>query len=291
MTVGFIGLGAMGQGMAANLLHAGHRVRVWNRSPQPVAALVEHGAEAADGIAGAFATDVVVSMLANDDIVEQLLLDPALLADARASVHMNMATVSPALADRAEALHTEHGIGYVSAPVLGRPPVAAAGELSILTAADPALLNRVEPLLAAIGRRTWNFGTRPRQANVAKITVNFLVACAIESMAEACALAEANGISTSDLVAMLTDTAFPGPVYGDYGPMVAERRYEPAGFRLTLGLKDVNLALTAGTEGHVPLPFGSILRDTFLDALANGDAEKDWAAITDVSRRRAGLPT
>jgi 3-hydroxyisobutyrate dehydrogenase-like beta-hydroxyacid dehydrogenase len=291
MTVGFVGLGAMGQGMAANLVRAGHRVRVWNRSPQPVAALVEQGAEAAADVAQVFAAEVVVSMLASDDIVEQLLLDPALLAGAKASMHVNMATVSPELTARAEALHTEHGIGYLAAPVLGRPPVAAAGELNVLTAGDPALLNRAEPLLTAMGRRIWNFGERPRQAIIAKISVNFLVACAIESMAEACTLAEANGVHTTDLIEMLTSTAFPGPVYGDYGPMVAERRYEPAGFRLPLGLKDVNLALTAGGGVNVPLPFGSVLRDAFLDALAHGDADKDWAAITDVSRRRAGLPT
>ncbi|MFE4801185.1 NAD(P)-dependent oxidoreductase [Streptomyces sp. NPDC056708] len=290
MTVGFIGLGAMGRGMAANLVRAGHRVRVWNRSPQPVAALVEQGAEAADDLAAAFDASVVVSMLANDDIVEELLLDPALLAVAKASMHINMATISPALVDRAEALHKEHGIGYLAAPVLGRPPVAAAGELHILTAGDQALLDRAEPLLAAMGQRTWNFGERPKQANIAKITVNFLVACAIESMAQACTLAEASGVHTTTLVEMLTSTAFPGPVYGDYGPMVAERRYEPVGFRLPLGLKDVNLALTAGASASVPLPFGSVLRDAFLDALAHGDADKDWAAIADVSRRRAGLP-
>ncbi|WP_335936517.1 NAD(P)-dependent oxidoreductase [Streptomyces sp. PTD5-9] len=290
MTVGFVGLGAMGQGMAANLVRAGHRVLVWNRSPEPVATLVGRGAEAADGLAGVFAADVVVSMLASDTVVERLLLDPALLSAASATVHMNMATVSPALADRAEALHADHGIGYLSAPVLGRPPVAAAGQLNVLTAGDPALLERVTPLLAAIGQHSWNFGARPRQANVAKIAVNFLVACAIESMAEACTLAEANGVPATDLVDMLTHTVFPGPVYSGYGPMVAERRYEPAGFRLPLGLKDVDLALTTGAEGNAPLPFGSVLRDAFLDALAHGDHDKDWAAITDVSRRRAGLP-
>ncbi|MGW1158659.1 NAD(P)-dependent oxidoreductase [Streptomyces sp. NPDC002513] len=291
MTVGFVGLGAMGQGMAAALVRAGHRVRVWNRSPQPVAALVEQGAEAAGDIAGAFAADVVLSMLANDDIVDQLLLDRALLAGAKASLHVNMATVSPELTDRAEVLHSEYGIGYLATPVLGRPPVAAAGELNILAAGDPALLGRAEPLLTAMGRRIWNFGERPRQAIIAKISVNFLLACAIEAMAEACTLAEANGVRTTDLIEMVTDTAFPGPVYGGYGPMVAERRYEPAGFRLPLGLKDVNLALAAGAGANAPLPFGSVLRDAFLDALAHGDADKDWAVITDVSRRRAGLPT
>ncbi|WP_405365662.1 NAD(P)-dependent oxidoreductase [Kitasatospora sp. NBC_00039] len=290
MTVGFVGLGAMGQGMAASLLRAGHVVRVWNRSPGPVAALVAQGAEAADGPADAFAAQVVVSMLANDEAVERLLLDPALLAGAAASVHVNTATVSVALAERAAALHAEHGLGYVAAPVLGRPPVAAAGELNILAAGSTAALAAAEPLLAAMGRRTWYFGERPPQANTAKISANFLLACAIESMAEACSLAEANGVRPADLIEMLSGTLFPGPVYSGYGAMVAERRYEPAGFRLPLGLKDVNLALTAGADAHVPLPFGSILRDAFLDALAHGDGEKDWAAVAAVARRRAGLP-
>ncbi|MBV6698871.1 NAD(P)-dependent oxidoreductase [Kitasatospora aureofaciens] len=289
-TIGFIGLGAMGRGMAGSLLRAGHAVRVWNRSPEPVAALVAQGAEAAGTLAEAFAADTVVSMLANDEAVERLLLDPVLLAGAGATLHVNMATVSLALAERAEAAHAEHGIGYVAAPVLGRPPVAAVGQLNILAAGEPALLARAEPLFAAMGQRTWHFGDRPRQANTAKISANFLLACAIESMAEACSLAEANGVRPADLIELLTGTLFPGPVYSGYGAMVAERRYEPAGFRLPLGLKDVGLALDAGAASTVPLPFGSVLRDAFLDALAHGDGDKDWAAVAAVARRRAGLP-
>jgi 3-hydroxyisobutyrate dehydrogenase-like beta-hydroxyacid dehydrogenase len=276
--------------MAGSLLRAGHAVRVWNRSAEPVAALVAEGAQAARTLAEVFAADTVVSMLANDEAVERLLLDPALLAGARATLHVNMATVSLALAERAEAAHAEHGIGYVAAPVLGRPPVAAAGQLNILAAGDPALLARAEPLFAAMGQRTWHFGDRPRQANTTKISVNFLLACAIESMAEACSLAEAHGVRPADLVELITGTLFPGPVYGGYGAMVAERRYEPAGFRLPLGLKDVGLALDAGAAATVPLPFAGVLRDAFLDALAHGDGDKDWAAVAAVARRRAGLP-
>ncbi|MFF9667295.1 NAD(P)-dependent oxidoreductase, partial [Streptomyces althioticus] len=175
-TVGFVGLGAMGRGMAGSLLRAGHAVRVWNRSPEPVAALVSQGAEAAGSLAEVFAADTVVSMLANDQAVEGLLLDPELLAGAKATLHVNMATVSLALAERAEALHAEHGIGYVAAPVLGRPPVAEAGKLNILAAGAPELLDRAEPLFAAMGDRTWRFGDAPRQANTAKISTNFLLA-------------------------------------------------------------------------------------------------------------------
>ncbi|MFE7594300.1 NAD(P)-dependent oxidoreductase [Kitasatospora sp. NPDC057512] len=289
-TIGFVGLGAMGRGMAGSLLRAGHTVRVWNRSPEPVAAMVDEGAEAAGSLAEVFAADTVVSMLANDAAVERLLLDPALLAGAGATLHVNMATVSLALAERAEALHAEHGVGYVAAPVLGRPPVAAAGRLNILVAGAPELLERAEPLFAAMGERTWHFGESPRQANTVKISTNFLIACAIESMAEACSLAEAHGIRPTDLVDLLTGTLFPGPIHTGYGAMVAERRYEPAGFRLPLGLKDVGLALDAGAARNVPLPIGSVLRDAFLDALAHGDGDKDWAAVAEVARRRAGLP-
>ncbi|GAA0654909.1 NAD(P)-dependent oxidoreductase [Kitasatospora atroaurantiaca] len=288
--VGFVGLGAMGRGMAANLLRAGFQVQVWNRSPEPVRALTEQGATAAADLAEVFANEVVVSMLPDDATVDAVLHDPALLAAARASVHVNMATVSLELARRATALHAEHGVGYVAAPVLGRPMVAAAGELNILAAGPDALLDRVEPLFAAMGRRTWRLGTEPLQANTAKISTNFLLACAIESLAEACSLAEANGVRPTDLVEMLTGTVFPGPIYSGYGAMVAERRYDPAGFRLALGLKDVNLALAAGAETHVPLPFGSVLRDAFLDAVAHGDADRDWSAVAEATRRRAGLP-
>ncbi|KJK59393.1 NAD(P)-dependent oxidoreductase [Saccharothrix sp. ST-888] len=289
LTVGFVGLGSMGRGMAANLVRAGFSVQVWNRSPGPVKALVEQGALAAADLTEAFDNDIVVSMLADDKAVESNLHDPALLANARAWLHINMATVSLPLARRATELHAEHRIGYLAAPVLGRAEVAEAGRLNILAAGPEALLDRAEPLFAALGQRTWRLGSEPYQANAAKISTNFLLACAIESMAEATSLAEANGVKATDLVELLTNTVFPGPVYSGYGAMVAERRYEPVGFRLVLGLKDVNLALEAGAEQHVPLPFGGVLRDAFLDAVAHGDADRDWAAVAEVARRRAGL--
>ncbi|MCX4745461.1 NAD(P)-dependent oxidoreductase [Kitasatospora sp. NBC_01287] len=287
MNVGFIGLGAMGREMAAQLLKAGHRVRVWNRSPEPVAALVELGAEAAATPAAALSGEVLISMLADDAAVADLLLDEVLLASAAVAVHVNMATVSPELARRAAELHQRHGIGYVAAPVLGRTDVAAAGNLNILAAGEAALLDRVAPLFEAIGRHTYRLGERPELANVAKISANFLLVSAVEALAEATALAEANGLAAADLLEVLTGTVFPGPVYAGYGSMIAERRYDPA-FRLALGLKDVNLALDAGTAAHVPLPIASVLRDALLDGIAHGEGELDLAALGETARRRAG---
>ncbi|GAA3475169.1 NAD(P)-dependent oxidoreductase [Nonomuraea roseola] len=290
MNVGFVGLGAMGKAMAANLVRAGHSVQVWNRSPAPVQALVAQGATAAPDLETVFANDVVISMLSDDAAVESVLLEPELLANASATVHVNMATVSVALAQRAADLHAKYGLGYLAAPVLGRSEVAAAGKLNILAAGDSTLLDHVEPLFTAMGQRTWRQGDQPHHANTIKIAGNYLVACAIESLAEACTLAEATGAQPSELIDVLTHTIFPGPVYTGYGTMVAEQRYEPAGFRLALGLKDVTLALTAGADSRVPLPFGSVLRDAFIDAIAHGDADRDWTAVADVTRRRAALP-
>ncbi|MCC9309783.1 NAD(P)-dependent oxidoreductase [Kitasatospora sp. RB6PN24] len=291
MHVGFIGLGAMGSAMAAQLVAAGHQVHVWNRSPEPVAELAKQGALPADGIAEVLRCDVVVSMLANDAAVESLLLDEDVLAAATTQLHVNMATVSPALARRAARLHDRHGIGYVAAPVLGRPEAAAAGNLTILAAGPEALLDRATPLFEAMGRLTHRLGEQPQLANVAKVSANFMLFSAVEAFAEAAALAEASGLAPADLLEVLTSSIFPGPVYSGYGSMIATGRYEPAAFKLTLGLKDVNLALETAAEANVPLPLGSLLRDTLLEGIAHGDADRDVAAgIGETARRHANLP-
>lgn len=290
MDVGFIGLGAMGRGMVGNLLRAGHRVRVWNRSPGPAEALAREGAEAVADPAAAFA-GTVCSMLADDAAVRAAVLDSGALARAPAdTVHVNLATISVALAEQLTAAHRRHGVGYVAAPVFGRPDMASAGQLAIVAAGPDEALDRVQPLLDVIGRRTWRVGSEPGQANALKLAGNFLIAAAIESMAEAMVLAERHGVPPATLLDVMTGTLFSAPVYQNYGALIAERRFRPAGFRLVLGLKDVRLALEAAEAGRVPMPFASVLRDHFLEAIAAGDADLDWAAVADVARRHAGLP-
>ncbi|MFD8482028.1 NAD(P)-dependent oxidoreductase [Kitasatospora sp. NPDC059673] len=289
MDVGFVGLGAMGRAMARRLLDAGHSVRVWNRSPEPVAELVADGASAAGTLAEAFGAEVAISMLADDRVVERLVLNDELLSVARAAVHVNMATVSPGLARRAAELHAQHGLGYIAAPVLGRAEAAAAGNLNILASGPRAELDWVAPLFDAIGRRTWHLGEDPAAANVAKVSANFLLVSAIEAFSEAAALAEANGLAPSALLDVITNSLFPGPVYAGYGAMITEQSFDPAGFRLALGLKDVNLALDTAAGANVPLPLASLLRDSLLQAIAHGHGERDLAAISTTSRTRAAL--
>jgi 3-hydroxyisobutyrate dehydrogenase-like beta-hydroxyacid dehydrogenase len=292
MDVGFIGLGNMGSGMARNLIKAGHRVRVWNRSRGPAEELAREGAEVGATPGDVFDSDAVITMLSADDVIRQVILNPGLLDEARRGlVHIVSSTISVAFAQELERIHEEAGIGYVAAPVMGRPDVAAAGELNILVAGRPEAIGRVQPLLDALGKRTWPIGDQPHLASLAKIACNFSLASAIETMAEGFALARRYDLDPRILMEVLTGTLFAAPAYKTYGPMIVEQRFEPANFKLPLGLKDVRLALEAGEAVGAPLPFASVLRDNFVDAIGHGDQDKDWSAIAAVAARRAGLDT
>jgi 3-hydroxyisobutyrate dehydrogenase-like beta-hydroxyacid dehydrogenase len=290
MDVGFIGLGNMGSGMARSLIKAGHRVRAWNRSPGPVEALARNGAQAAATPGAVFDADAVITMLAADQAVREVILGPGLLDGARRGlVHIVSSTISVAFAQELEQAHERAGVGYVAAPVLGRPDVAAAGELNVLVAGRPDAVARVQPVLQSLGKKTWPIGERPHQANLAKLACNFALASAIETMAEAFALARRYDLDPKILMDVLTGSVFDAPAYRTYGPMIVEQRFEPANFKLPLGLKDIRLALEAGEAVGAPLPFASVLRDNFIDAIGHGDADKDWSAVAAVATRRAGL--
>jgi 3-hydroxyisobutyrate dehydrogenase-like beta-hydroxyacid dehydrogenase len=292
MDVGFIGLGNMGKSIATNLIRAGHRLCVWNRSSGPAQELAALGAKIAAEPADAARGEVLMSMLADDDAYRTVLIGQRVLENAAVGlIHVNLATISVAFARELAQLCAKRGIPYVAAPVFGRPEVAQAAKLNVVAAGDGAALARIEPLLSAIGQRTWPLGTQAERANVVKLAGNFMIASALETMGEAAALAQAHGIASADFLNILTSTLFAAPVYQIYGRIIAEQRYQPAAFKLALGLKDVRLALQAGEAANVPLPFASVLRDHFLEAIAIGKADHDWAAIAEVSARHAGLGT
>jgi 3-hydroxyisobutyrate dehydrogenase-like beta-hydroxyacid dehydrogenase len=228
-------------------------------------------------------------MLPDDGVIREVgLAGPLLEGAPRGLVHVNMATVSVELTRALAAAHAARNLEYIAAPVFGRPEMAAAGKLAIVAAGADAALDRVLPLFEAMGRGTWRLGPDPARAAAVKIAGNFMLASVIETMGEAVTLAARHGVSAESLLDVLTSTLFDAPVYRNYGALIAARKYEPAGFRLRLGLKDVRLALAAGEAARVPLPFASVLRDGFLEAIAHGDGDRDWAALAEVSRRRAG---
>jgi 3-hydroxyisobutyrate dehydrogenase-like beta-hydroxyacid dehydrogenase len=291
MRVGFIGLGSMGSGMAANLLKAGHEVSVWNRSPEPVQPLVGQGARAADDAVDAVRhAEVVHSMLANDAAVRQVILDSgALDAMPEGAVHVNHATISVALAEELAMRHAERGIGYVSAPVFGRPEVAAAGNLNIVVSGRPEAVQRVQPLIDVLAGKVWPMGDDPVRAVVVKIGGNFLIGAAIEGMAEATALTRAHGVSAQDFLDVMSNSLFAAPIYKTYGGMIARDTYTPVGFKLSLGFKDVGLARAAAEAKRVPMPLASVLHDNLLESIARGDGDIDWAGLARVAAARAHL--
>lgn len=289
MKVGFIGLGAMGGGMVRNLLRAGHAVTAWDREPEPLRAAEEAGATAVARAADAMAGEVVVSMLAHDKAIRAVILDGgALEAAPEGAVHVNCSTVSVAFAKEMAARHAATGVDYVAAPVFGRPDAAAAAQLNFVVAGPPRAVATVEPLLSAMGQKVWLIGADPFQANLVKVGGNLMIAAAIEAMAEATALGQAHGLERGAMLDVYLTALFPSPVYRNYANLITSRRYEPAGFKMALGLKDVRLALEAGDGANVPLPLASLLRDALLTATATGDGDKDWAALADVALKRSG---
>ncbi len=287
MDIGFIGLGTMGSRIVENLIKAGNQVRVWNRSRAPVDALARLGARPVATAGEAFSGDAVFSMLADDDAV-RAVIDPLLDGAPKGLVHVNMATISVSLARDLAARHREHGLAYVSATVFGRPELAAAAKLTIVAAGEPTAIARVQPLFDVIGQRTWPMGAQPERANVVKLAGNFMLGAAVEGMAEASAFASRYGIAPAELLDVLTNGVFTAPSYQLYGAAIANQRYEPAGFKLKLTLKDLRLVLAAADEAGAPMPLADVVHESLLEAVAHGDGERDLAVLAKVSMRRAG---
>jgi 3-hydroxyisobutyrate dehydrogenase-like beta-hydroxyacid dehydrogenase len=290
--IGFIGLGQMGQAMASNLLKAGYSLHVYNRTRAKAAVLAGQGAKVVrHPTQTAEPGGIVITSLANDHAVESVVFGDQGLLDRLGpnGIHVSMSTVSPGLARRLADHHKRYQVSYVAAPVFGRPEAAAARELWIVLSGPRAAKDRVRPILAASGQGLFDFGKTPWAANIVKLCGNFLIASAIEALGEALALAEKNGIDRVGLADMLGQTLFACPVYQGYGQRIATHRYEPAGFRVALGLKDLDLVLQTAAATQVPMPVTSLLHDRFLAAMAQGRSKIDWAAIALGIAEDAGL--
>lgn len=293
MKVGFVGLGHMGSAMAANLVKAGHNVTVFNRSPQKRRALLELGAHEAEHLADACRGEAVITMLADDTAVTQVALaDDGIVGTLpRGAIHVSMSTISVALAQELAQAHAEAGQRFVAAPVFGRPEAATAAKLFIIAAGAADAVETCKPLFQAIGQRTVTIGLDPPAANLVKLSGNFLIAAVIEALGEAVALVGKFGIDRRTYADLLASTIFPAPAYQIYGRLIADAQFEPAGFAVPLGFKDVRLALAAAEALRVPMPLGSLLHDRFLRLLAQGGERLDWAALGGLAIQDAGGPS
>jgi 3-hydroxyisobutyrate dehydrogenase-like beta-hydroxyacid dehydrogenase len=287
MKLAFIGLGNMGSPMARNLLRAGHKLTIFNRTREKADALAAEGARVADSPAeAARGSEAVLTMLSDDAAVRDVVFGKAGLAGAMSpdGIHVSHSTISTALArDLAAAGHA-----YVSAPVFGRPEAAEAKKLIIVAAGAHEMVNRCRPIFDAIGRQTVIAGDQPWQANAVKLCGNFMIASMLEAFGEAYAVMRKSGVDPHIFLEAMNGL-FASPVYANYGAIVADERFQPAGFTAKLGLKDANLALATAQECAAPMPMASLVRDRLLAALANGQGDMDWSSVARVSARNAGL--
>jgi len=291
MEVGLIGLGNMGAGIARSLLRAGHRVSVYNRTRERAEALRKDGASVAASVAEACRGEAVLTMLADDAALESVAFGDAgiLRSLKRDHSHISLSTISVELSEKLAVEHARSGQVFVAAPVFGRPQAAQAGQLTVVAAGSSQAVEHCKPLLEAIGQKLVVIGEHPSQANVVKLTGNFLIASMLESLSEAFAFARKSGIDGAALLDFLTSTIFNVPVYKTYGALIVEGKHEQVGFALPLGLKDIRLVLRAAEQQSVPMPIASVLRDRFLTALGRGYEDKDWSVIGRVAAEDAGL--
>lgn len=291
MRIGFAGMGAMGAPIARNLLHAGHSVAVYNRTRSRAEALAGDGARVAGSPADvARDAEAVFTMLADDDAVKGVVCGEG-LAEAlpRGAAHISMSTIGVAFSQGLGREHAARGQAYLAAPVFGRPEAAEARKLWVVVAGETAQVERFRPLFEAIGRGVSVVGTEPWKANVVKLCGNFMIAAALEAMGEAFALGRKSGVEAGALLETLNSALFQSPLYGNYGARIAAEEFEPAGFKLKLGLKDMRLALEAAGAEAVPMPLASLVRDHMLEAIAHGAADADWSSFSAVNAEAAGL--
>jgi 3-hydroxyisobutyrate dehydrogenase-like beta-hydroxyacid dehydrogenase len=291
MDLGVIGLGMMGRAMARNLLRAGHRLTVYNRTRSRAEGLQSEGALIAETPAEACRGAAVITCLADDGAVESIVFGEDGVAGALATggVHISMSTLSLACVTRLANAHREAGQRFLAAPVFGRPDTAAAARLLIIASGDPEAIARSQPVFDALGQRTIVVGTEPVAATMVKLVGNFLLISAVESLSEAAALLRKSGVDPQVCLETLINTMFASPVYQNYGRLILQQQYDP-GFRLALGLKDIGLALAAAEISGAPLPVGGLLRERLLRAIERGYQDKDLAALALLSAEEAGLP-
>ena len=290
MKVGFVGLGQMGHAIAANVLAAGHELTVWNRSADKADDLVAKGARLAGSPAEAASAGVVFTMLADDAALEAVSFgELGILAAQGAVLHVSLSTISPDLAMRLAQAHGERGGRFVSAPVFGRPDAAAAAKLFVVAAGAAADIKACQPLFDAIGQRTFVVGDEPRMANVVKLCGNFMIMASVEALGESLTLAAKNGVDRGALLEVLTETLFGGLVHRNYGKMLVEENFRPAGFAAPLGLKDMRLVNGVAEASRVPMPLLGVVRDHLLSTIAREGDDIDWSGIGKIIAADAGL--
>jgi len=286
MRVSLIGLGSMGTAMTTRLLEQGFEVDVWNRSSKEIGDLLDLGARKVD-LAGAMQNDIFISMLSNDAASLEVFSDENLAKAKPGAIHLNMSTLSPQASKTLAHRHEQAGLGYVAAPVLGRPAAILNGKLLIVAAGKADDVAAATVVFDKVSAQHWNVGEDHSKSILVKLGVIYNLIHALQAIGESVALVESGGVDPNTFIEIITHTAFTGAAYTGYGPMIVNRNYTPPGFSIALGLKDVKLVEDAAADLDLKLPVAGVLRGLFESALNDPELrDLDWSAIAELTRQR-----
>jgi len=277
--------------MARNLLGSGHQLAVYNRTREKTEALAREGARVADSpVEAARGSEATFTMLADDHAVSEVVFGRDGLASIPdpAPVHISSSTISIAFARRLAEEHGRRGQPFITACVFGRPEAAENKKLVVVAAGEPETVDRCYPLFDAIGRAAFVAGPAPWHANVFKLCGNFMIASLLETFGEGFAATRKAGLDHHRFLDVMNEL-FQSPVYRNYGATIADQKFEPAGFALKLGLKDVRQVLELALELGAPMPIASLVRDHLVSAMSHGQEAQDWSSVSKVLARSAGL--
>jgi 3-hydroxyisobutyrate dehydrogenase-like beta-hydroxyacid dehydrogenase len=290
-TIGFVGTGNMGRPIAENLLDDGHDLQVYNRTGEKAKPLADEGAALVNTPrAAAQGADVVVTVVSDDEAVREVTLGNQGVLDGLGSdtAHLVMSTVAPATARELAPEHQDTDALYAACPVFGRPDAAANRQLAAPVSGSEKARKQAKPVLRAVSRKVYDLGEDVGAANAVKLGGNFMIAGAIEAMGEAFTFAESQGIERRKMAKIACETLFSGPIYENYGKLVADHDYAEGGFSLENGAKDVRLTVDTAREDNVPMPLANLLHERFLTQLAHDRGDLDWAALGMGIAREAG---
>lgn len=292
MNVGLIGLGHMGFEMAQNLQKKGFSLKIYNRTKEKADPLLKRGCGWADSpMKLAEESDIIVSMVANDGALKEIVEGPAgiLQSSRKPSIHISMSTVSPQLISELAKKHQEQGMSLLAAPVSGRPERAREGTLWVFLAGESHAKMKAAPVLQAMSTKIFDLGENPHQAALFKLCSNFMILSLIESFSEATAVLEKGGVSMDKAAEIWGSSFFDAPIFHSYVPLVTKRRFAEGGFALSLGLKDMRLLQDAADQAQVPMPFLADLHEKLVASMNLGREKMDWSAIALLTHELSGL--
>jgi 3-hydroxyisobutyrate dehydrogenase-like beta-hydroxyacid dehydrogenase len=279
MHITFIGLGNMGLPMANNLVRAGFTLTAYNRSPEKAEGLQSSAVKIFDDPAKAVKdSDVVITMLSDDNAVKEIS-GKILPVMKKGSIHLSMSTIAPSTATQLAEASKKLNIDYLAAPVMGRPPAAEARQLFILLSGKPEAKEKVQSVLNALGQKVFDYGDDPATANTVKLSMNYMIFVIVELLSEVLLVAEKNGIDKNMLLETMTSTIFGAPVFKIYGPMVAQEKDNPNGFKTKLASKDLRLMQEAAYEKGLDLPLAGVIQSHFSEIMEQHRGDQDVSLL------------